>query len=58
MHFVFILKQGGVIVFENTVMEVKENQGNLKFNGIHQLVIHAHDVDSLAENINSIKENI
>jgi hypothetical protein len=36
---------------------VQENQVGLKFNGTHQLLAYAHDVNLLGDNVDTIEKN-
>jgi hypothetical protein len=42
---------------EYIIMKVQENQVVLKLNGVHQLLVYAHEVDLLSDNIAAIKKN-
>jgi hypothetical protein len=42
---------------ENAIRKVQENQLGLKFNGAHQLLAYADDVNLLGDNIGTIKKN-
>jgi hypothetical protein len=36
---------------------VQENQVGLKFNGSHQLLVYAHDVNLMGDNTDTIRKN-
>jgi hypothetical protein len=42
---------------EHGIRKVKEHQIRFKYNGTHQLLIYADDVNLLVENIDTIKKN-
>lgn len=55
------LKQGGALlslisnfVVGYTISKVQENQEGLKFNGTHQFLVVAHDVNFVDENMNGV----
>jgi hypothetical protein len=37
--------------------KVKENEVGLDFNGVHQLLFYADEVNSLTDSVNTIKQN-
>ena len=54
------LKQGGALwpsVFNYANRRVQVNQGDLKLNGTHQLVVYADDVNILRGSVRTIKKN-
>jgi hypothetical protein len=60
----FGLEQGDALspllfgfALEYATKRVQENQAGLKFNGTHQLLAYAHDVNLLGDNIYSINKN-
>jgi hypothetical protein len=55
------LKQGGALlslisnfVVGYTISKVQENQEGLKFNGTHQFLVVAHDVNFVGGNVNGV----
>jgi hypothetical protein len=48
LHFTFVLKY--------SIKKVQENE-DMEFNGTHQLLIYADDVNILCENTNTINKN-
>jgi len=58
------LKQGDAIspllfnfALEYTIRRVQVNQDGLKFNGTHQLLVYADDVNILGGSVHTVKEN-
>jgi hypothetical protein len=58
------LKQGAALsplvfnfALQYTIRKVQENQVRLEMNGTHQLLVYADDINLLANNINTIKQN-
>jgi hypothetical protein len=42
---------------EHAIRKIQENQVGLKFNGTHQLLVYADDVNLLEDKINTVKKN-
>jgi hypothetical protein len=42
---------------EYAIRKVQENQSGLEFNGTHQILVCADDIDLLGDSVNTIKEN-
>ena len=58
------LKQGDTLLsllfnvaLDYAIRRVQGNQDGLKFNGTHQLLVYADDVNILGGSVHSIKEN-
>jgi hypothetical protein len=58
------LKQGDALsplllkfALKCTIRRVKENQEGLKLNGTHQQLVYADDVNTVGENIDTVKKN-
>jgi hypothetical protein len=46
-----------IFALEPDITKVQNNQKGLKFNGTHQLLVYADDVDLLGDNIYTVKTN-
>jgi hypothetical protein len=44
-------------VLEYAIRKAQENQVKLKLNGTHRLLVYADDVNQLADDISTVKEN-
>jgi hypothetical protein len=60
-----VLKKGDALLpllfnfdFEYVIRKVQENHMGLKWNGTHQLLVYADDVNLLRNNIGTINKNI
>jgi hypothetical protein len=42
---------------EYEIQKIHDNQVGLKLNGTHQLLIYAHDVYLLGDNVDTVKKN-